>query len=301
MLRGPSDRARAAGRPLVRDARRETTVTGRARRRRYGQHFLEPTWVPKVVAAIDPAPAERFLEVGPGQGALTWALADRGAQILAIEIDRNLAASLAREARPAVAVITRDVLDCDLVELARSLAPPTGADPKHVRLVGNLPYSVSAPILLQVLRAYDRGAPLRDAVVMLQQEMAERVTAGPGTSAYGPLAVAVRLRATAERRLRLPPGAFRPAPAVHSAVVALRFRPAERTPRSLERFEALVRALFLQRRKQAGNAIGPFAALFGLAGADVFRRAGLDPRRRPGDLTLDELIELADVLVPDPD
>ena len=167
-----------------------------------------------------------------------------------------------------------------------------------MRLVGNLPYRVSAPILLQVLRATDRGARLGDAVVMLQEEVADRVTAEPGAPAYGPLAVAVWLRAVAERRLRLPPGAFRPAPAVRSAVVALRFRPPVRLPRDPALFEALVRSLFTQRRKQAGTALGPFAARHGLSGPEVFRRAGLDARRRPGDLAPSELVALADALPP---
>ncbi|MCY4659840.1 MAG: rRNA adenine dimethyltransferase family protein [Acidobacteria bacterium] len=312
---------------MVRDSRRETARKGgRARRRRYGQHFLEPAWVRRVVDAIDPAPADRFLEIGPGQGALTWALADRGARVLAVEIDRDLAASLQRDAGPDVEVLARDVLECDLVELAEtlepppralepppeSLEPPPGALapldralpaldralPARVRVVGNLPYRVSAPILLQVLRASDRGAGLQDAVVMLQQEVAERVIAEPGSPAYGPLAVAVWLRATAERRLRLPPGAFRPAPAVHSAVVALRFRPPPRPPRDPARFEALVRSLFTQRRKQAGTALGPFASRHGLSGPEVFRRAGLDARRRPGELAPSELVALADALPP---
>ncbi len=280
----------------------------------------------RVVDAIDPAPADRFLEIGPGQGALTWALADRGARVLAVEIDRDLAASLQRDAGPDVEVLARDVLECDLVELAEtlepppralepppeSLEPPPGALapldralpaldralPARVRVVGNLPYRVSAPILLQVLRASDRGAGLQDAVVMLQQEVAERVIAEPGSPAYGPLAVAVWLRATAERRLRLPPGAFRPAPAVHSAVVALRFRPPPRPPRDPARFEALVRSLFTQRRKQAGTALGPFASRHGLSGPEVFRRAGLDARRRPGELAPSELVALADALPP---
>lgn len=273
---------------------------GRARRRRYGQHFLDATWASRVVDAIDPAPGDRFLEIGPGRGALTWALAERGGRVLAVEIDRALAAGLAQEAGPTVAVLARDVLDCDLAELARSLAPPAGAGDPRVRLAGNLPYRVSAPILLQVLRATDRGAPLHDAVVMLQQEVADRVTANPGSPAYGPLAVAVWLRASAESRLRLPPGAFRPAPAVHSAVVALRFRPPARAPRDAARFEALVRSLFTQRRKQAGTALSPFAARYGISGAEVFRRAGLDARRRPGDLAPTELVALADAVGPDP-
>ena len=248
--------------------------------------------------AIDPSPADRFLEIGPGRGALTWALAERGAGVLAVEIDRRLAAELAAGAGPTVDVLARDVLDCDLVELARSLAPPSGAEPARVRLVGNLPYRVSAPILLHVLRASDRGARLDDAVVMLQQEVADRVTADPGTAAYGPLAVAVWLRAAAERRLRLPPGAFRPAPAVHSAVVALRFRPPTPAPRDRAAFGALVRSLFTQRRKQGGTALGPFAARYGLSGPEVFRRAGLDARRRPGEVAPGELVALADALPP---
>ena len=265
-------------------------------KRRFAQYFLEPAWVAKLVAVIDPTPGDRFLEIGPGHGVLTWALADAGATVTAVEIDRDLARALTHTGRRRVTIITADFLKIDVAYTVRELGLARGA-PLAVRVVGNLPYNVSAPILLEVLRASGYGTAIRDAALMLQREVADRVTAAAGTPSYGPLAVMTQLYATARRALTLPPGAFRPVPAVRSAVVALQFRPPDRAPSHPLLFERMVRALFTQRRKQGANAIAAFAqSVSTLAGADVFRQAGLDPTRRPGELELSELIELAEVL-----
>ena len=165
-----------------------------------------------------------------------------------------------------------------------------------VRLVGNLPYNISAPVLLRVLRAHDLGAPIGDAVLMFQREVADRVIAQPGSRSYGPLAIFTALRAAANLRMTLPPGAFRPIPAVHSAVVELRFRPPDRMPSNLAVFESMVRTLFTQRRKQSVNALAPIARRHGAQSAELFRATGIDGRRRPNELELSELIELAEVL-----
>ncbi len=235
------------------------------------------------------------MEIGPGRGALTSSLADAGARVLAIEVDRGLAAHLEQRAHPGVRVLVGDVLTLNLVRIMRELAAEDERS-ATVRLVGNLPYNISAPILLQVLRAHDAGAPIGDAVLMFQREVAERVTAQPGSQSYGPLAVLTALRAATHRRLKLPPGAFRPAPSVHSAVVELRFRRADRMPSSLALFELMVRTLFTQRRKQCVNALAPLAHRRGTQPAGLLRAAGIDGRRRPGELKLSELIDLAEVL-----
>lgn len=192
-------------------------------------------------------------------------------------------------------VLVGDVLALDLARIVRELV---AEDPRSatVRLVGNLPYNISAPILLQLLRSRDAGAPISDALLMFQREVADRVTARPGSRSYGPLAILTALRAVATRRLTLPPGAFRPAPSVHSAVVELRFRPAERMPSDLALFESMVRTLFTQRRKQLVNALAPLARRHGTPSPALLRAAGIDGRRRPGELELSELIDLADVL-----
>ena len=164
-----------------------------------------------------------------------------------------------------------------------------------MRIAGNLPYGVSAPILLRLLRGA-AGAGIRDAVVMLQREVAERVVARAGAPAYGPLAVMTALRADAGRLLDVPPGAFRPVPRVQSAVVSLRFRDPLRAPVDAAGFEVLVRRLFTRRRKQVVNALAAAGFGGGLDPRAVCRAAGLCPSRRPGALDLPELIDLSDVL-----
>ena len=257
-------------------------------KRRLGQHFLEPAWVAKLVAAIRPEPGQTFLEVGAGLGVLTLALAERGASVTAVEIDRELADDLAARAPATVTVVTADFLGLDVDSLR--LARPA-------RAVGNLPYNVSPRILLKLLRCGAHGAGLSDATLMLQREVADRVTADPGSRDWGPLAIATRLHAAPRRLLTLPPGAFRPMPRVRSAVVHLRLRPAPVRLRDPDLFDALVRALFSRRRKTALNALRAFAARrTPVPALELLARAGVDPLRRPEQLGLPELAELSEVL-----
>jgi 16S rRNA (adenine1518-N6/adenine1519-N6)-dimethyltransferase len=248
-------------------------------RKRFGQHFLEPAWVAKLVAAIDPQPNETFLEIGPGRGALTKELAPRVGRLVAVEIDRDLAAALPPLVPAHVRVVVGDFLETDLQALLAHEARP-------VRVAGNLPYNVATPILARLLDASDGGQTLADATVMLQKEVAERVVAGPGSADYGPLAVAVALDAEASRVMTLPPGAFRPPPTVTSAVVQLRFRPPAVDVGDRAVFGRLVRGAFQQRRKTILNALGPPAAALGRDASDLLARAGVDPKIRPGDLPL---------------
>jgi len=255
-------------------------------RKRFGQHFLEPAWVAKLVAAIDPRPEETFLEIGPGRGALTLALAPRARRLVAVEIDRDLAAALPDLVPGNVRVVEGDFLDTDLAALLAGERRP-------VRVAGNLPYNVATPILARLLDAAEGGRVLLDATVMLQKEVAERVVAGPGSPDYGPLAIAVALDADAASILTLPPGAFRPPPQVTSAVVRMRFRPAAVEVGDRAVFERLVRGAFQQRRKTILNALGPPAATLGRDPADLLARAGVDPRIRPGDLPLEGFAALS--------
>jgi 16S rRNA (adenine1518-N6/adenine1519-N6)-dimethyltransferase len=261
-------------------------------RRRFAQHFLEPAWVDKLVERMQVEPSDIVLEVGPGRGALTIRLAARARSVTAIEVDRDLAAELSSSVPANVTIIQEDVLRADLATLVRDLQ--AGAGPAaRVRVAGNLPYNISSPILFRLMDLVRGGAPLHDATLMLQREVADRVAASPGGGDWGPLAIALQLRADVTTLLALPPGAFRPMPRVHGAVVHLAFRPL-RLPLGDERtFDSMVRALFGQRRKTVRNALKPFASARGLDAGALLADAGIDPRRRAETLYLEELARLA--------
>jgi len=257
-------------------------------RKRFGQHFLEPAWVAKIVASLDAASTDRFIEIGPGRGALTRPLAPLVAELVAVEIDRDLAAHLSAALGGSVStlrIVTADVLTVDLGSLV---------GPEHLpaRVVGNLPYNVSAPILFRLFAASAGGGVLRDATVMLQEEVADRLLAEPGTSEYGVLTVYAALHARATRVLTLPPGAFRPPPKVTSTVVRLHFTPPPVDVGVPAVFDAIVRGAFAHRRKTLPNALRFAAEALGKDPAILVAAAGLDPRRRPGDLSLADFAAL---------
>lgn len=263
-------------------------------RKRFGQHFLEPAWVAKLVAAIAPRPTDAILEIGPGRGAITLPLAASGARVLAIEVDRDLAAALDARALPGLTVVTADFLDVDLPTtlaswLGRPLEPGAG-----VRVVGNLPYNVSSPILFRLLDVAATTGALAEATLMLQAEVADRLVAPVGTGDYGVLTILTALGADAERLLSLPPGAFRPPPKVRSAVVRLTFRPPALPPDRMAVLVAMVRSMFTMRRKTLLNALKPFADSRGVPAAEALARAGIAPIRRPETLQLVEIVALAD-------
>jgi 16S rRNA (adenine1518-N6/adenine1519-N6)-dimethyltransferase len=255
-------------------------------RKRFGQHFLEPAWVAKLVSSLNAQPADTFLEIGPGRGALTTPLVSRVRRVVAVEIDRDLAAALRRSDDPRLRVVEGDFLDVDLDEILAGEALP-------VRVVGNLPYNVSSPILFKLLAAHDGGRRLSDATLMLQREVADRLVARPGTGEYGALAIQVALHADVERVLTLPPGAFRPPPKVTSAVVRLSFHAPAANVGDPAAFERVVRGVFLQRRKTLSNALKPVADSFGRSASQLLDAAGIDPVRRPETLTLEEIARLA--------
>jgi 16S rRNA (adenine1518-N6/adenine1519-N6)-dimethyltransferase len=264
-------------------------------RKRFGQHFLEPAWVAKLVQAIAPRPGEPFIEIGPGRGAITWPLVERSGRVLAIEVDRDLVAALRSRDSAGLTVIQGDVLDADLPALVEpwQQAPMDAAHP--VRLVGNLPYNISSPILFKLLQTAARTHGLVDASLMLQREVADRLRARPGTKEYGVLTVLTALHADVVPLLSLPPGAFRPPPRVSSAVVRLIFRPPAVALSDEAIFTRMVRTMFTQRRKTTANALKPFAEPLGVTSAEALEAAGLDGRRRPETLQLVELARLADV------
>lgn len=236
--------------------------------------------------AIAPAPTDRFLEIGPGPGVLTCRLAARASSVIAVEIDRDLAEALAPKLPPNVEIVSGDILDVDLSPVLRAGA---------LRVAGNLPYNISSPILFKLLQMARESSNLKDATVMLQREVADRLVAPPGTRDYGVLTIFTSLQATVERVLTLPPGAFRPAPKVHSAVVRLTFRPSA-LPEGAERhFERMVRIVFMQRRKTLLNALKPYAESIRRDAASALSAASIDSGRRPETLELPELFRLAAV------
>lgn len=249
-------------------------------RKRFGQHFLHDTGViRRIVAAVDPQPGERLLEIGPGRGALTWPLLERARRLEVIEIDRDLAAALEADPRAtgALTVHRADALDADFLALRGEGAP--------LRIVGNLPYNISTPILFHLLA---QRAALLDLTVMLQKEVIDRMTAAPGGKEYGRLTVMLAAHCEIQGLFDVGPGAFHPPPRVWSAVA--RIRPTAQ-PRFALGDEAALRsvvaAAFSQRRKTLRN------TLKGLLGAADIEGCGIDPGRRPETLAPAEFGRLA--------
>jgi 16S rRNA (adenine1518-N6/adenine1519-N6)-dimethyltransferase len=248
-----------------------------APRKRFGQHFLHDRGViAKIVAAIDPQPGDAIVEIGPGTGALTGPLLERVARLEAVEIDRDLAARLAAE-HPRLVLHRADVLRFDFAQL-----------PRRLRVVGNLPYNVSTPVLFRLVEIADQ---LRDAHLMLQKEVVDRMVAAPSTREYGRLSVMLQYRFEMRKLFEVKPGAFRPPPRVHSAVVHLTPRPpaalAARDPTALARAAT---AAFTKRRKTLRN------ALAGLIDESGLRALGIDPRLRPENLGVPEYVAIANAL-----
>jgi 16S rRNA (adenine1518-N6/adenine1519-N6)-dimethyltransferase len=268
-------------------------------RKRFGQHFLAAAWAERVVAATQPMPGDVFLEIGPGSGALTLPLARHGAPILAVEIDRDLVAELLQLVPPHVTVMSGDILKTDFVPILTGLEPQRpidapGADmpARRFRVVGNLPYYIASPILFKLIELHRQHALFADATVMVQREVADRLAAKPGTRDYGVLTVMLAVHARISRVLDLPPGAFSPPPKVRSSVVRLEFGEPTVKIRDEALFERMVKALFGQRRKTVSNALKAFDA----TAPALLALAGIDGRRRPETLQVQELAKLAEMI-----
>ncbi|MCX7897367.1 MAG: 16S rRNA (adenine(1518)-N(6)/adenine(1519)-N(6))-dimethyltransferase RsmA [Rhodocyclaceae bacterium] len=255
-------------------------------RKRFGQHFLaSPGVIRKIVAAIDPHPEDTVVEIGPGLGALTEPLLARLSHLHVVEIDRDLAGLLRmRYAQDRLTVHEADALAFDFGQIA------PGA---RMKIVGNLPYNISTPLLFHLAQYADR---IEMMCLMLQKEVVERMVAQPGGSDYGRLSVMLQYRFALEKLFVVPPGAFVPPPRVESAVVRL-------TPKSFAEngaqgrvkdfsvFSQLVSAAFAQRRKMVRNALAAW-------GDEVWLvRCGVDPQARAEDLSVADYIRLADALV----
>ena len=278
-------------------APRRLNNAGLRAKKRFGQHFLEPAWVEKLLRAVAPGTDQTFIEIGPGRGVLTRPLAARCGRVVAFEIDRDLAATLRDEAPRHLTIVEGDFLDVTADSL-RDLLADSASSP---RVVGNLPYNVASPMLFKLVELYSAGIALVDATLMLQREVADRLVASPGTREYGVLSILIGHAAGVERLFTLPPGAFRPMPKVHSAVVRLRFHSPDPPATDPTVFAAIVQAIFTRRRKTLANALLAYPAA-GRPNAgrqslvpEVLRLADLDGRRRPETFSITELVRLADV------
>jgi len=265
--------------------------------RRLGQHFLsDPAILDRIVDALDPHPEDLVLEIGPGTGTLTRRLAPRVGHVVAIERDRRLAAALLTP-EPGlttlpnnVTIIAGDALTLDWHEpLTTALGPRPSALGHSFKIIGNIPYYVTSPLIERALQP-----PLPRVVVFLvQREVADRVVAAPGGRVYGALSVGVQAVTRAERLFVVRAGAFRPPPTVDSAVLRL-------TPRSdpvvLEEerapFRAFVVGLFGQRRKQLGRALREAAGLTADRAAAACDAIGVPPSARPETLAVPEFARL---------
>jgi len=252
-------------------------VTHAPARKSLGQHFLhERGVIDAIVRHFAPRADDVVVEIGPGRGALTEAVAPRVAALHAVEIDRRLAGQLAAASRgiPNLMVHETDALHFDYCGVARC-----------IRVIGNLPYNISTPLLFRLL---DHSRCIADMHLMLQKEVVDRMLAAPGSRTYGRLSVMVQQRCRGELVMKVAPGAFTPPPRVQSAVVRLTpATPPAHPVADPTRFAALVRKAFGQRRKTLRN------ALKGLVSAEELEQCGISPDQRAEQLSVAQFAELA--------
>ena len=243
-------------------------------RKRFGQHFLtDDAVIDDIVRTIGPQPGQALVEIGPGLGAMTFPLLQRCEALTVIELDRDLAARLRK--RPGLNVIEADVLNVDFAALADAAGQP-------LRVVGNLPYNISTPILFHLLGVCSR---VQDQHFMLQKEVVDRMAASPGSKDYGRLSVMLQWRYRIENVLDVPPEAFDPPPRVDSAIVRMEPLPADDSV-DAERLGALVALAFSQRRKILRATLGRWIEQQGL-------QVDFDLQRRAEEVPVAEYLALA--------
>ena len=248
-------------------------------RKRFGQHFLHDAGIiARLVSAIRPGECDHIVEIGPGEGVLTGPLLEAGARVTAIELDRDLAAALPERLGfpERLEVIQADVLEVDLAAIG-------GAG---MRVVGNLPYNISTPIMF---RLFEWRELIADMHFMLQKEVVDRLVAQPGSKQYGRLSVMAAFHCRMERLFNVPPGAFRPPPKVDSAIIRMAPKALEEeTLARLPQLKEVVRNAFGQRRKTLRN------ALKGLLDEQQIEAAGISPTARAETIPLEGFIALVD-------
>lgn len=252
-------------------------------RKRFGQNFLrDATVIDRIAAAIEPGPDQHLVEIGPGQGALTQALVDSGGRVDVVELDRDLVPGLlaAFSLKPNFRLHSADALKFDFRGLHE------GQDAPPLRVVGNLPYNISTPLIFRLL---DLSDIVQDMHFMLQLEVVERLAASPGGKNWGRLGIMAQFRCRVEHLFDVPPDAFQPAPKVHSAIV--RLTPWRESPWphcDTQQLARVVQTAFSQRRKTLRN------NLKGLIDNAQLEALGIDPGARAETLELNQFIEIAD-------
>lgn len=253
-------------------------LEGHRARKRFGQNFLhDQHWIGRIVRSIDAKPEDAIIEIGPGQAALTREIIACAGHETAVEIDRDLAAFLRTQFAPeALTLIEADALTLDWA---------TVLEGKRLRIIGNLPYNISSPLLFALMKGAHR---VIDQHFMLQKEVVDRMTAEPGSKTYGRLSVMLQYRYVMHKLFDVPPGAFVPPPKVMSSIVRMIPRPVESLPEvDLEVFGEIVAAAFQQRRKTLRNAVSAFLT------EDEIRAAGIDPTLRAEALDVNAFVALA--------
>ncbi len=251
------------------------------RRKRFGQHFLtDRAIIDEIIELINPRPTDHLVEIGPGRGALTASMVNKGMFLSVIEIDRDLAAIVIKEFghHPNFKLHVEDALKIDYSMVARS---------KSIRVIGNLPYNISTPLILKLT---DQGGLIEDMTFMLQKEVVDRLAARPGTKDYGRLSVMVQSQGQVEPSFEVPPTAFAPPPKVTSKLV--RITPQRQTLSTAGRshLESSVRTAFGQRRKTIKNTLGKVVPHDALEACDI----GL--MQRPEEIEVAAYVRLAQLM-----
>ncbi|QIK36970.1 16S rRNA (adenine(1518)-N(6)/adenine(1519)-N(6))-dimethyltransferase RsmA [Caldichromatium japonicum] len=255
---------------------------GHRARKRFGQNFLhDPQVIRRLLAAIAVQPGDHVVEIGPGQGALTWGLLEQAKRLDVIELDRDLIAPLRERLGVSERLLIHqgDALEFDLHALT--------SRPAELRIVGNLPYNISTPLLFHLLAQL---ALIRDLHLMLQKEVVERIAASPGSKTYGRLSIMVQTHCAAINLFRIGPGAFKPVPKVESAFLRLiPWRPLRYPLADPGLHARIVAAAFGQRRKTLRN------SLEGLVPVELIERAGLNPQARAERIDVEGYARLANL------
>ncbi len=255
-------------------------------RKRFGQNFLhDPQVIQNIIQSIAPEQDQLIAEIGPGLGALTESLASSGCQLKLIELDRDLIAKLETHYASAsnVEIHPGDALKFDFFSLSRA--------PHSLRLVGNLPYNISTPLIFHLI---DHVDIIQDMHFMLQKEVVERLAAKPGNKNFGRLSVMVQYFCEVENLFTVGPGAFNPAPKVDSAIVRLQPRKTKRiVAKDIKKLEMLVKKAFTQRRKTLRNNLKT------LLSSEQIESLNIDPSARPETLSTDQYVTLANLLTGD--
>lgn len=253
-------------------------------RKRFGQHFLsDQAVVHRIVRAVAPRVGEHVIEIGPGQGAITLPLMKQLHAIEVVELDRDLINELSARVKPFgdLVVHNQDVLTFDFTAAKK--------DKRLLRIVGNLPYNISTPLIFHLLAHAD---VIEDMVFMLQKEVADRLSAAPGSEAYGRLSVMVQYYCETNHLFDVPPSAFYPPPKVDSSIILLRpYKTLPHIAKDEKHFSALVKLAFSQRRKTLKN------NLKSIANADLYTTLGIDPGLRAEVLSVSDFVRLSNALV----